>query len=244
VPSADRRRVRIGCSGWSYESWRGVLYPPELAHGRWLERYAEAFDTVEINATFYRLPTRRAVAGWAAATPPGFLFAVKTSRYLTHVRRLRDLAPGVAKLRDRIEPLAEARKLGPLLWQLPDTFRRDDERLAAALEQLGPGRHAFEFRHPSWFAADVAALLRSHGVAMVEADSSTRPLPVPPRTARWTYARMHAGRGRRGNYSERQLRERADVLRRRPGDAFVFFNNDWEGFAPRNARRLRALLAA
>jgi len=234
--------VRVGCSGWSYGSWRGILYPPGLAESHWLERYAREFGTVEINATFYRLPATKAVAHWAEATPPDFTFAVKASRYLTHVRRLRDVAAGIARFGERIEPLTSVGKLGPILWQLPAQFRRDDERLATALAELGPGRHAVEFRDPSWFCDDVMALLRDRGVAAVIADSKTRPLPVPPPTAGWWYARFHDGRGRRGRYSDSQLREWRSRLAELPGDGYVYFNNDWEGFAVENARFLVDLL--
>src|SRR5688500_12098947 len=151
--------LRVGCSGWSYGHWRGVLYPESGSTARWLELYAREFDTVEVNASFYRLPRRETVARWAEIAPDGFVFAVKASRYLPHVKRLRELADGVALLGERIEPLAEKGKLGPVLWQLPGTFTRDDERLASALEELAPGRHAFEFRHASWFSEDVYALL-------------------------------------------------------------------------------------
>lgn len=218
------------------------MYPREAPAARWLELYAAIFDVVEVNATFYRLPTRAAVERWATATPDGFEFAVKASRYLTHVRRLRELEGGVARFRERLGPLEEAGKLGPVLWQLPATFHRDDERLAAALAELGPGAHAFEFRHPSWFARDVEALLREHGVAFVAADSRRRPLPTPRHTADRTYVRFHDGRGRNGNYSERQLAEWATRLRRGSRVGYAFFNNDWEGFAVANALRLRELL--
>ena len=189
----------------------------------------------------YRLPKRDTVAAWVDGTPPGFLFAVKASRYLTHVRRLRDLGAGLERFYARLEPLVGTPKLGPVLWQLPASFHRDDARLASALGELGPGRHAFEFRHPSWFARDVEALLGEHGVACVVADSRRRVLPVPRRTADWTYVRFHDGRGRNGNYSERQLTEWAARLRRGP-PGYAFFNNDWEGFAVVNALRLRRLL--
>ncbi len=120
----------MGCSGWNYRDWRGVLYPDGCPQRRWLSRYAEAFDTVEVNATFYRLPTRSAVEGWVAQAPPGFVLAVKASRYLTHVKRLRDMEQGVARLWERLEPLTTSAHMGPVLWQLPATFHRDDERLA------------------------------------------------------------------------------------------------------------------
>jgi uncharacterized protein YecE (DUF72 family) len=237
--------VRVGCSGWSYEHWKGRFYPERAAESSWLGLYVEAFDTVEVNATFYRLPRRSTVASWAARTPPDFTFAVKASRYLTHVKRLRDLPLGLVRLEERLEPLREAEKLGPVLWQLPATFRRDDERLATALSQLPEGRHAFEFRHASWFAEEVYALLRSHGAALVVADRKGLPEAPWVDTAGWWYVRLHHGRaGRRGNYSRAELETWAERLRGRDGDAYVYFNNDWEGFAVENAETLRDLLEA
>ena len=236
--------VRIGCSGWSYQHWKGRFYPGRAPESGWLGLYAETFDTVEVNATFYRLPLRSTVAGWAARTPRTFLFAVKASRYLTHVKRLRDLPAGLARLEERIAPLREADKLGPVLWQLPASFRRDDVRLAETLARLPDGRHAFEFRHPSWFDDDVYALLREHRAALVVADRNGLPEAPWVDTAGWWYVRLHHGRaGRRGNYSPAELERWAERLRDRSGDAYVYFNNDWEGFAPQNAATLRSLVA-
>jgi len=236
--------VRIGCSGWSYQHWKGRFYPGRAPESGWLGLYAETFDTVEVNATFYRLPLRSTVAGWAAHTPRTFLFAVKASRYLTHVKRLRDLPAGLARLEERIAPLREADKLGPVLWQLPASFRRDDVRLAETLARLPDGRHAFEFRHPSWFDDDVYALLREHRAALVVADRDGLPEAPWVDTAGWWYVRLHHGRaGRRGNYSPAELERWAERLRGRSGDAYVYFNNDWEGFAPQNAATLRSLVA-
>jgi uncharacterized protein YecE (DUF72 family) len=235
--------IRIGCSGWSYEHWRGRLYPARGSTARWLEIYARSFDTVELNATFYRLPRVEAAGRWADATPPGFCFAVKASRYLTHVERLRGVRAGVARLEERIEPLRAAGKLGPLLWQLPPTFRRDDERLARALAQLPPGRHALEPRHRSWFHPDVYELLRAHRVALVVADRAGLPAAPLVDTAGWTYIRFHEGRaGRRGNYSAAELARWAERIRAMSGDVYAYFNNDWEGFAIENARALRGLV--
>jgi uncharacterized protein YecE (DUF72 family) len=237
--------VRIGCSGRSYPHWRGVVYPEGLPARRRLEHYATLFDTVEVNATFYRLPRRETVAAWVETAPAGFVFAVKASRYLTHVRRLRDLGPGLDRFAAAIEPLVSSPKLGPILWQLPETFLRDDERLAEALGRLPPGRHAFEFRHASWFVPDVYALLRAHDTALVIGDHPERPFQELELTARWTYVRFHhGGRGRRGNYSERELDEWAQRLRawRQQVEVFAYFNNDREGFAVRNARSLRERL--
>ena len=235
----------MGCSGWNYADWRGVLYPRGCPQRRWLARYAEVFDTVEINTTFYRLPSADAVRGWVAQTPPGFAFAVKSSRYLTHIKRLTDMERGVARLHERLEPLTTSPKTGPMLWQLPGNFHRDDERLAFALEHLPPGRHAFEFRHPSWFADEVLAALRDHGVALTIGDHPERPWQPHALTADFTFVRLHYGsRGRRGNYSATELDEWARELKRlaRRADVFAYFNNDWEGFAIRNALGMRERL--
>jgi uncharacterized protein YecE (DUF72 family) len=239
------RAIRIGCSGWVYRDWRERFYPPRLPQSRWLEHYAARFDTVELNTTFYRLASPAAATRWVAQTPPGFVFAAKASRYLTHMKRLTDLDRGVERYYASIAPLVAAGRLGPVIWQLPETFHRDDERLAAALARLPPGRHAFEFRHASWFAPEVLALLRRHHAALVIGDDPSRPFQAHALTTDWTLVRFHRGaRGRRGNYSEQELRAWAQRLRRWSGRAEVlaYFNNDWEGFAPRNAARLRALL--
>jgi uncharacterized protein YecE (DUF72 family) len=236
-------RVRIGCSGWNYRSWKEAVYGGAPAR-RWLELYAKRFDTVEVNATFYRLPTVKAVAGWVEQTPDDFVFSVKGSRYLTHIKRLRDLGPGLDRFYERLEPLVRSPKLGPVLWQLPESFHRDDERLAAALERLPPGAHCFEFRHPSWFVEDVYRFLREAGAALVIGDAPQRPFQEHVLTTDWTYVRFHYGsRGRRGNYSETELREWAARIRRWRADAWVYFNNDWEAFAVKNASMLQHLLA-
>jgi uncharacterized protein YecE (DUF72 family) len=238
--------VRIGCSGWNYDHWRnGVFYPPRCPSRLWLDYYAGQFDTVEVNATFYRLPKREVVANWVEASPPGFLFAVKMSRYITHLKRLLDLDAGVGRFYERIDPLVRSPKLGPVLWQLPGNFRRDDERLGGALAQLPPGRHCFEFRHESWFVTEVYELLRAHGAALVIGDDPRRPFQTHELTADWTYVRFHHGsRGRRGNYSESELEEWARRIERwrREHEVYAYFNNDWEGFAPKNARWLKRRL--
>ena len=235
--------IRIGCSGWNYHHWREIFYPRGLPESRWLEHYARSFDTVEVNATFYRLPSRASTERWAEATTTGFVFTVKASRYLTHVKRLRTVADGAARLLERIEPLVRAGKLGPILWQLPENFHRDDDRLAEALTQLPPGRHACEFRHESWFVPEVEALLREHGVALVVGDTPERPFQTLARTAAWMYARLHHGRGRDANYTPTQLREWAERVRewREEGDVYIYFNDDWRGHAVREALRLKEL---
>jgi uncharacterized protein YecE (DUF72 family) len=241
------RRVRVGCSGWNYADWREVVYPKGLPQSGWLEHYATLFDTVEVNNTFYRLPKRESVARWVEQTPDDFVFSVKASRYLTHIRRLTDLRGGFGRLYERIEPLAQSPKMGPVLWQLPATFHRDDDRLRQALAELPDGRHAFEFRHESWFAPDVYALLREHGAALVIGDHPERPFQAHELTADWTFIRFHHGsRGRNGNYSKTELErwvERIDRWRRR-ADVYAYFNNDWHGYAVKNALWLKKQLAA
>jgi uncharacterized protein YecE (DUF72 family) len=224
-----------------YRDWRGVVYPEKLPQRLWLERYAEVFDTVEVNNTFYRLPTRDAVAAWAESTPRGFRFTVKVSRYLTHIKRLTTVSEGMKRFNERLEPLAEAGKLGPLLWQFPANFHRDDDRLRNALAELPKGRHCFEFRHPSWFCDEVYAALRRHRVGLVIGDHPERPFQSHEITAGWTLVRFHHGhRGRGGNYSERELSAWARRIAqwRRQTEVWAYFNNDWKAYAPRNAMRL------
>jgi uncharacterized protein YecE (DUF72 family) len=240
------KTVRVGCSGWNYPHWRERVYPKGVPQRAWLEHYATLFDTVEVNNTFYRLPSRSAVAGWVERTPAGFVFTVKASRYLTHIKRLNDLEGGVSRFYDAIEPLVESGKLGPVLWQLPANFHRDDERLGAALERLPPGRHCFEFRHPSWFVPEVYELLRARDAALVIGDDPKRPFQTHTLTAGWTFIRFHRGRrGRNGNYSETELEEwkRRIAAWRSEVDVYVYFNNDWEGYAVANAWWLQSHLS-
>jgi uncharacterized protein YecE (DUF72 family) len=237
--------VRIGCSGWNYAAWRGRVYPKGLPPSRWLEHYATLFDTVEVNSTFYRLARPEAVARWVQQTPEGFLFTIKASRYMTHVKRLQEMERTVARFYEGIAPLVGTPKLGPVLWQLPGNFHRDDARLASALRHLPPGRHCFEFRHPSWFVEDVYALLREREVALVIGDDPRRPFQPFVFTAAWTLVRFHHGhRGRRGNYSKSELEEWAGRLEGwgAERDVLAYFNNDWEGFAIQNALWLKRRL--
>jgi uncharacterized protein YecE (DUF72 family) len=246
VSATGPRAVRIGCSGWNYRSWKDEFYDGKPAR-LWLQHYGQFFDTVEVNNTFYRLPLKSSVETWVEQTPPGFLFSLKASRYLTHVKRLTDLEQGLARYYERVEPLVSSPKLGPVLWQLPPTFRRDDVRLAAALAALPPGRHCFEFRHASWFVEAVYDLLRAHGAALVIADRpELKEFQTHEFTTDWTFVRFHYGsRGRRGNYSRSELEEWArrfeDWSRR--VEVLAYFNNDWEVFAIRNALWLKRRLS-
>jgi uncharacterized protein YecE (DUF72 family) len=238
--------IRVGCSGWNYADWRERVYPRGLPQRRWLEHYARLFDTVEVNSTFYRLAKPDAVAAWLEATPRDFVFAVKASRYLTHMKRLTGMEQGIGRFYEAIEPLAASPRLGPVLWQLPERMERDVPRLREALAALPRGRHCFEFRHESWFSDEVLDLLRRHEVALAIGDHPERPWQPWTATADWSYVRFHHGaRGRRGNYSDRELEEIAPRLKRlaRGREVFAYFNNDWEAFAVHNARRLRELVS-
>jgi uncharacterized protein YecE (DUF72 family) len=247
VQAVGDRSVHIGCSGWNYASWKHEFYgglPARL----WLEHYAKHFDTVEVNNTFYRLPSRDAVANWERTVPPGFVFTIKASRYLTHIKRLTDVGAGLQRFYERLEPLLHSPKMGPILWQLPPNFQRDDERLANALASLPrEERHCFEFRHPSWFVDDVFELLRAHDAALVIGDRpEVKQFQAQVFTTDWTLVRFHYGsRGRRGNYSESELEEWAQRFEswRREVEVFAYFNNDWEVFAVRNALWLKRRLS-
>jgi uncharacterized protein YecE (DUF72 family) len=224
-----------------YDSWRGRLYPEREPKRRWLELYAQQFDTVEVNSTFYRLARREAVAHWVQQTPRDFEFVIKASRYLTHIKRLSQIEDPIKRFYEPLQPLIDAGRLGPVLWQLPENFHRSDARLHGWLQALPSGRHTIEFRHPSWFAPAVLKALREHGVALTIGDHPQRPFQAHTATASWKFIRFHYGaRGRRGNYSDTELETWARRIAqwRRRHDVYAYFNNDWEGFAPANALAL------
>ncbi len=238
-------RTWIGCSGWQYASWKERFYPRGCPQGRWLEHYARTFPTVEVNSTFYRLANRDAVARWVEQTPEDFVLALKASRYMTHIKKLTDLPESMERYYDRIEPLVESPKLGPIVWQLAPWFKRDDERLRYALGQLPAGRHCVEFRHETWMNDEVYDRLRAYGAALVIGDHPNRPWQAYEMTTDWTFVRFHYGhRGRRGNYSKTELETWAKRIEqwRRNVEVFVYFNNDWEGFAIQNGRWLKKRL--
>lgn len=238
---------RIGTAGWVYRHWRGVFYPPDLPQGAWFARYAREFDTVEINNSFYRLPSDDAFDAWRAQAPPGFLYAVKASRFLTHLKKLKDPEEPLARFFARAGRLGPA--LGPILYQLPPRWGLDLPRFAHFLAALPPGyEHAVEFRDASWLREEAFALLERHGVAHCLHDLRLPALEVPPRvTAPLVYVRLHGGPGHGGDYSRAALAAwaaRIAAWRDRGLRVVVYFNNDVDGHALANARTLRALLAA
>lgn len=184
---------------------------------------------------------------WIDATPEHFRFTVKASRYLTHVRRLTDLDRGIKRFYEPLAPLIERGRLGPVLWQLPENFERDDQRLARWLEALPSGLHTIEFRNASWFATPVLELLRAHGVALTLGDHPQRRFRSHDATTSWRFIRFHYGsHGAEGNYSATELDTWAQRIAgwRADGPVWAYFNNDWRGFAPSNALALHKRLHA
>jgi uncharacterized protein YecE (DUF72 family) len=234
-------RARIGCSGWEYKHWRGDLYPPSIARTSWFQHYAQIFDTVEINNTFYRLPERRTFAGWAERAPHGFLYSVKASRFLTHMKKLKDPDEPLDRLFSRMTALDD--HLGPVLYQLPPGWKLDRARLEQFLQVLPHGfRHVMEFRDPSWYSDDVLVMLERYRVALCLHDmrgSATGRERVGP----FVYVRFHGASGTyNGSYPDRRLCDWATWLtvQQRAGTAvYAYFNNDVGGHAPRNALTLR-----
>jgi uncharacterized protein YecE (DUF72 family) len=240
VPEQRQRHLRVGTSGWQYRDWRGVFYPPGLAQREWLEYYAARYGTVENNASFYRLPSRETFAAWRARTPDGFVMAVKASRYLTHVRRLRDPAEPVARLMRAAAGLGD--RLGPVLLQLPPNLPADPGALDDSLREFArfPGtRVAVEFRHPSWWTEEVQQVLGRHGAALCWADRLERPVTPLWRTADWGYLRFHEGTAqpwpRYGVQALRSWVERVAAAWLGDADVFVYFNNDQGGAAVHDA---------
>jgi uncharacterized protein YecE (DUF72 family) len=232
--------VLVGTSGWQYRDWRGVLYPQGLPQRAWLARYARNFPTVEVNNAFYRLPERSVFERWCEQTPDDFVVAVKVSRYLTHVRRLRDPAEPVSRLVDRAAGLGD--RLGPYLLQLPPTLRGDAELLDACLRAFASGaRVAVEPRHDTWWTDEVRAVLERQDAALCWADRLGRPVMPLWVTADWGYVRLHQGTASPPpSYGRAALGAWLDRIDDAwPGaagaDVFVYFNNDRGGAAVRNA---------
>jgi uncharacterized protein YecE (DUF72 family) len=242
--------LRIGTSGWQYRDWRPAkgedqgerLYPAGLPQRLWLEHYAGRFDVVEVNNAFYRLPERSTFEQWRSRTPADFSFAVKMSRYLTHVKRLREPAEPVARFLGRAEALGD--KLGPVLLQLPPTLRADLDLLEETLRQFGRSvRVAVEPRHETWFTDDCRRLLERHGAALCWADRLGRPVTPLWVTAAFGYLRLHEGRAKPWpRYGRQALDTWLERLDGSP-DAYVFFNNDPGGAAVIDAAVLAARAA-
>jgi uncharacterized protein YecE (DUF72 family) len=239
-----RARARIGCSGWQYRDWKGRFYPDDVPEARWLEYYARTFDTVEINNSFYKLPTREAVASWRSRAPRGFLFAVKASRYLTHLRKLKDPADPLELFFDRARRLGP--HLGPVLYQLPPRWRANPERLNSFLAEIPRNvKQVIEFREPDWYTEATFHALDRSSVALCLHDMVGS---APPRIAvgPFVYVRFHGTTAKyAGRYSDRQLSSWASWLAAQletGRDVYAYFNNDREGHAVQNALMLRRMI--
>lgn len=237
------KKILIGTSGYVYDSWRGILYPQGLGKAHWLTRYAGIFATVELNATFYRLPTEASVERWREGVPEDFVFACKGSRFLTHMKKLQDTGQGIDRYFERVRGLGE--KLGPILWQLPPQMARQDlPRLEAFLQRLPEDlTHVFEFRSVEWYTKQTADLLDAFGAAFCEHDLVDR---RPPRvTGGLRYLRFHGATAKYGGrYGKRALQPHARSLLRSRYRAFVYFNNDPEGHAVLDALDLAELVGS
>lgn len=236
-------RVRIGTSGWVYKHWRGIFYPKDLPPRNWFHFYANTFDTVEINNTFYRLPDVETFDTWRNQAPREFLYAVKASRYLTHMKKLKDPEEPLRRFFAAANHLKS--KLGPVLYQLPPNWRLDLDRFRYFLKALPKARRAvIEFRDPSWLVEEVFQLMDKHGVAHCIHDM--KPLDVPVRvTGRIAYVRFHGDADHGGDYGSDALEEWAGCIARWRSvglEVFVYFNNDLEGFAVRNALTLKKIV--
>lgn len=234
----------IGTSGWHYDDWRGKFYPEGLARAKWLGFYSSHFTSVELNNSFYRLPSEAAFTNWHDSSPPDFTFAVKVSRFITHIKRLRDVEEEAERFIARARFLGE--KLGPLLYQLPPNMHRDDQRLESFLSILPRGlEHVFEFRHQSWFEDEVLETLHKHNAGFCIFDMPSLNCPMVA-TADFAYVRFHGSSSLYSScYSEEELlnwAKRLATLAVNLRAVYIYFNNDIEAFAVRNAMTLRNCL--
>ena len=238
--------IWIGTSGWVYKDWVGRFYPPELSGRDWLAFYAREFPTVEINRSYYRLPTTDQFRAWAEQVPPApdFRFAVKASRFLTHMKKLRDPEEPLDRLVTAAAGLGD--RLGPFLYQLPPRWRADLDRLSRFVALLPPGhKAAFEFREPSWYGAAVVQILAGAGCALAVGIGGSQPTPSDaPDVGPFRYVRFHSGAWGTG-FSDEELQPWAERLAADAAtgrDVYVYFNNDPGGHAIYDARRLREML--
>jgi uncharacterized protein YecE (DUF72 family) len=236
--------IHIGTSGWQYQHWRGPFYPVDLPPSKMLAWYAEHLDTVEINNSFYRLPSSEALGSWCQQTPSSFCFALKASRYITHNHKLKDPQDTVERFMKAVEKLK--RRLGPILFQLPPSWKVNVERLDAFLAGLSPSHdYVFEFRHQSWNVQPVYEVLRRHNAALCvyELGGFQSPIEI---TADFTYVRLHGpGNKYQGDYSVAALRgwaKRIEQWRKKLGHIFVYFDNDQAGFAAKNSLQLKTMI--
>jgi uncharacterized protein YecE (DUF72 family) len=242
--SRKSRTIRIGTSGWHYDHWAGPFYPADLSKDKWLEYYAQHFDTVELNNTFYHLPKEKSLKRWHKLAPKNFVYAVKASRYITHIKKLKDVSEELSRFLGLAALLG--RKLGPILYQLPPSLHKDLGRLESFIEILPKNKIAvFEFRHESWYCEDTYKMMRKFNVGFCIHDLPGNESPKII-TGDVIYIRLHGTTGRySGCYSKSMLANWATWLKDHAKDVrsiYVYFNNDEAAYAIRNAKELKKLL--
>jgi len=245
----SRGRVFIGTSGYSYKHWKGVFYPKGLNARKWLEHYTGSFDTVELNVTFYRMPAPNVFSDWRDHVPEGFCFSVKGNRFITHIKRLKSARGPLDLFFSRARLLKN--KLGPILWQLPPTFKRDVDRLASfvrLLRKYKSVRHVFEFRNKTWLCGEVSDILKKEKISVCSADWPEFNKKISG-TADFVYLRRH-GQGAKlynGCYSKGQIKIDASLIKKhlaKGRDVYIYFNNDAHGYAVENALELKDMLTS
>ncbi len=234
--------ILIGTSGWNYDHWQGVFYPEKWPKSRWLEYYSGVFSTVEVNATFYRHMKPSTFEKWRNNTPQDFVWAVKANRFITHIKRLQDITDSLQTFFDSVTVLAE--KLGAVLFQLPPSLAFDAAVFESFCAHLPEGkRYTLEARHPSWATESALASLKRCGVAWCISDTAGRYPYLEALTADFIYIRLHGSTMLyASDYTEEELVRWADKIRTWNKDTFVYFDNDFSGYAPKNAQRLKELL--
>lgn len=236
--------IRVGTSGWYYEHWKELFYPADLSKSKWFEYYAQNFDTVEINNTFYHQPKEQSIQRWRQIAPEGFLYAVKANRYITHIQKLKDASQSLQRFFNGINLLEH--KLGPVLYQLPPSLHKDTDRLEAFIKLLPKRRTAvFEFRHESWYCNDTYKLLEKYDAGFCIHDMPGKESPQIA-TSDTIYIRFHGTTGRySGSYPKSQLQDWAEWIKEKSKSAhniYVYFNNDAHGHAIKNAKQLKRMV--
>jgi len=235
-------KYAIGTSGWNYKHWRDVFYPPKLPASKWLAFYSQHFETVELNATFYRLPKPETFDNWYEKTPEGLVWSVKASKYFTHTKRLQECREPLNRLYKSVERLKD--KLGPILLQLPPNMGFREEILIAFCRNLDPSfQHALEIRHPSWIDPLVFKILREYNIAFCLSDTAGKYPYHEEITGDFIYVRLHGSRKLyASDYSEDEIQGWALKIQNWKSQAYIYFDNDFQGFAVKNAQRLQEVL--
>jgi len=237
-----RPQIYIGTSGWNYKHWEGIFYPKKYPKSKWLEFYASHYTTVELNASFYRLPTPKTFEGWRERTPDTFLWAVKANRYITHIKRLKSVEEPLQRFFNAIKHLGA--KLGPILFQIPPNLSFDEETLDLFCKGLKKNLlYSIEIRHPSWAQKRAIETLKDNNIALCISDSAGRYPYIEKNTASFFYIRLHGSKKLYSSeYSEEELQAYARKITGWKKDTYIYFDNDYGGYAINNSKRLREIL--